>query len=121
MNTLALAILSIVMSVAAQFSLKAGMSDPSVRQAMGQSDYIAAMLTIACNRYVVAGFALYGLGAVVWLSVLSRWEVSRAYPLVGLGFVLTAVVGGMLGENVTVYRLVGIALISVGVFLVGKY
>jgi drug/metabolite transporter (DMT)-like permease len=72
------------------------------------------------DRYVLSGFILYGLGAVVWLSVLAKWDVSKAYPLVGLGFVLTAIVGVLIGEAVTLGRLLGVILISFGVILVGR-
>ena len=65
------------------------------------------------------GFSLYGLGAVVWLAVLSQWDVSKAYPLVGIGFVLTALFGWFLGEDVTILRLFGVALICAGIACVG--
>jgi len=63
---------------------------------------------------------LYGLGAVVWLGVLSKWEVSKAYPLVGLGFAMTAVVGMLLGEQVSLLRFAGVALICSGVVLIAR-
>ena len=44
---------------------------------------------------MVAGLALYGLGAMVWLYVLARLPLSAAYPFVGLGFILTMVLGSV--------------------------
>ncbi|MBS0370725.1 MAG: hypothetical protein JSS57_16190 [Proteobacteria bacterium] len=120
MNTLILAIVSIGLSVAAQFSLKAGMSSEGVREAMGQPYTLRALLSVFTNSYVLAGFLCYGLGAVVWLGVLSKWDVSKAYPLVGLGFAGTAAVGILLGEQVGGLRMIGVALICAGVFLVGR-
>ena len=81
MQTLLIAIASIALSVAAQFSLKAGMSSADVR---------------------------------------SKWDISKAYPLGGLGFGLTVVVGLLAGEQVTMLRAAGVALIGVGFFLVSK-
>lgn len=72
------------------------------------------------NKYVIVGFLLYGLGAVVWLGVLSKWDVSKAYPLVGLGFVFTVGIGFLAGEQLSVARVSGVFLICAGVFLVGK-
>lgn len=46
--------------------------------------------------------------------------MSKAYPLVGLGFVFTVLVGYLLGEQVTLPRVIGVALICAGVFLVGR-
>jgi multidrug transporter EmrE-like cation transporter len=120
MSTFAIALVSILFSVAAQFSLKAGMSSEAVRASLAQPFSIKTTPLILFNGHIVLGFLLYGLGAVVWLMVLSRWEVSKAYPIVGLGFLFTALVGYWLGEAVSVYRLAGIALICVGILLVGK-
>ena len=69
---------------------------------------------------LTGGFVLYGMGAIVWLGVLSKWEVSKAYPLVGLGFVFTVLVGFMLNEQIGLLRLAGVCFICAGVFMVGK-
>ena len=57
---------------------------------------------------------------MVWLKVLSTWDVSKAYPLVGLGFGLTVLVGMALGESITTYRVLGVLLICEGVWLVAN-
>ena len=69
---------------------------------------------------VLTGFALYGLGALVWLLVLAEWDVSKAYPLVGLGFAATLLIGWSIGEHVTIVRAIGVVLICAGVALVGR-
>lgn len=120
MNTLVIAILSIAFSVAAQFSLKAGMSGEGVKEILAQPFTIGTALAMLTDKYVLGGFLLYGLGAVVWLGVLSKWDVSKAYPLVGLGFVFTVAIGFMVGEQVTMPRVIGVVLISAGVVLVGR-
>ncbi len=120
MNTFAIALLSIALSVAAQFSLKAGMSDQGTREAMGQPFSLGSLTAVMTNKYVLGGFVLYGLGAVIWLGVLSKWDVSKAYPLVGLGFVFTVMVGLILGEQVSPLRAGGVALICAGVILVAQ-
>jgi multidrug transporter EmrE-like cation transporter len=120
MKTLIIAVVSILLSVAAQFSLKAGMSSSGIKAAMSQPYTLRTIVDILTDRYVFLGFFLYGLGAVIWLGVLSKWDVSKAYPIVGLGFAFTAAVGFMIGEQVTLLRLFGIALICAGVFLVSQ-
>lgn len=120
MNTLLIAVFSIALSVLAQFSLRAGMSSASVQEAMVQPFAPRSVVAIFSNWYVLGGFLLYGLGAILWLGVLSKWEVSKAYPLVGLGFILTAIIGLALGEHVTPQRAGGVALICLGVILVSR-
>ncbi|MBK5966296.1 hypothetical protein CCR95_19950 [Thiocystis minor] len=120
MKTLLIAIISIALSVAAQFSLKAGMSGDRVRTDLAHFYSLKTLFNVLTDQYVFGGFLLYGLGAMVWLGVLAKWEVSKAYPLVGLGFVFTVAIGFLVGENVTISRAIGVALICAGVFLVGR-
>lgn len=120
MKTFIIAILSIVLSVAAQFSLKAGMSGVGVKEIFVHPFSIHSVLTLFTDKFLIGGFLLYGLGAVVWLGVLSKWDVSKAYPLVGLGFILTVIVGALAGEEVTPSRVLGVIMISAGVWLVAR-
>lgn len=96
------------------------MSSHAVKTASANSLGTSTLLTIFAQPYVIGGFVLYGLGAVVWLSVLSRWDVSKAYPLVGIGFALTVLIGLMMGEQVSWLRGCGTVLICTGVWLVAQ-
>jgi hypothetical protein len=87
LKTLIIAIVSIALSVAAQFSLKAGMSSEGVRKVLTQPYSLQTFYSVLTDKYVLGRFLLYGLGVVVWLRVLSKWDVSKAYLLVGFGFV----------------------------------
>lgn len=120
MKTPLIALFSIALSVAAQFSLKAGMSSEAAKDILSQPSSLRTLLLVLTEKYVLLGFLLYGLGAIVWLGVLAKWDVSKAYPIVGLGFVFTVGIGFMVGEQVTISRVIGVALICAGVFLVGR-
>lgn len=120
MNTFLIVIFSVALSVAAQFSLKTGMSCERIKEVIEQPFTLHTAMTVLMNKYILSGFILYGLGALVWLRVLSEWDVSKAYPLVGIGFVFTLIVGFMGGENVTILRAIGAVLICTGVILVGR-
>jgi len=119
LGLLALIVLSVAISALAQIALKSGMSSAPVQQTLGGSPWEtlgAALVTPA----VLAGLALYGAGALLWLYVLARVQVSVAYPFVGLGFVLTALFAiTILGEPVNALRLAGTVLVVAGVVLVG--
>jgi multidrug transporter EmrE-like cation transporter len=118
MSIFLVAISSIILSVAAQFLLKLGMSSLDIKLALAQPLTLRLPWIVLTNKYIFSGFVLYGLGAVVWLKVLSVWDVSKAYPLVGLGFGLTVLVGMVLGESITAMRVLGVLLICEGVWLV---
>ena len=119
MHPFLIALFSILLSVCAQFVLKTGVSDPAFRTALSQPFGISTILAMLRNEFLLAGFILYGIGAVIWLAVLSRWDVSKAYPLVGLGFVITLAVGWALGEHIVPLRVAGVGLICAGIICVG--
>jgi len=118
-HPLAAALASIAMSVAAQFVIKSGMVSGG-RDALAEGLSLRALGQLFTNPGVVGGLALYSLGAVAWLAVLARWDVSKAYPLVGLGFAATVLAGWWLGESVSLQRWMGVALICTGVWLVAR-
>lgn len=120
MNIFLVALASITLSVIAQFMLKAGMSSPAVKAVLSEPLGLQTAFAVLLNPKVLAGFMFYGLGAVVWLAVLARWDVSKAYPLVGLGFAMTVMIGLVLGEQVSLVRAIGVALICAGVFVVSR-
>ena len=120
MNTLFVAIVSITFSVIAQFLLKAGMSGTHVKGVLAKPFSVYSLFHLLTDRFVLAGFVCYGIGAIIWLAVLSKWDVSKAYPLVGLGFVFTAALAFVAGEHVTLSRALGTCLIVAGVFVVSQ-
>lgn len=113
-------LLSVLLSAGSQILLKIGVSSPSVQAGMAGGlgmDFIRAVIT---SPWVIVGFASFGLSAVVWLSVLSRLDVSQAYPCVALGILITAVTGHLLlGEALPPLRIIGILTILAGVIVTG--
>ena len=74
----------------------------------------------AVPAFWLALFA-YGLSVVVWLVGLSRVPVSQAYPILSLGYVLTALLAWpLLGEIVSGQRVLGIFVIIAGVWLITR-
>ena len=117
---LLLILASVSLSAVAQISLKSGMASDRVQQALAGTPWRAA-LTVAGTPQVVFGLLLYVFGAVLWLLVLARIDVSLAYPFVGIGFVLTMLLGFLLfGEPVGSLRLTGTLLVTAGILLVAR-
>ena len=114
------AIISILFSVVAQVALKSGMSQPGIRDAMSQGASSLRMFFAAAQEPLVwLGFVLYGAGALVWLLVLAKWDLSKAYPLVGMGFLLTMASSVLLlGERLDWQRALGTLLVVAGVLFV---
>lgn len=117
---LVLILVDVILNVTGQLSLKYGMSKMG-NFALSLSTLPPVFLRAATNLYVLFGLVCYGLGFMVWLIVLSKSEVSYAYPLISLGYVFTAILArAMFGEAVGVTRMAGIMITCLGVFLIAR-
>jgi drug/metabolite transporter (DMT)-like permease len=118
---LGLILLSVTMSAVAQVLFKTGMSNASVKQAIASGSAVDIALAVGLSPGILGGLSLYGVGTILWLGVLSRTEVSQAYPFVGLGFVFTALVGYWLfGDTLGPARIGGIVLVMAGIALIAR-
>jgi len=113
MTTLLIALLSIGFSVIAQFLLRSGVQGIILSE-FGSFDLLLK------NWRIWAGFACYSTAALIWLRVLADWDVSKAYPMMGIGFLMTLLVELLHGEAVTTGRIIGVVAIFIGVVLVAK-
>jgi drug/metabolite transporter (DMT)-like permease len=119
--TIVFILVSVTLSALAQITMKSGMSSAAIRGGLDDGSLFSLALDVISNPFVMGGLGLYGISAVLWLGVLARFEVSRAYPFVGLGFVFTMVFAALfLGEKVTAARLVGTLLVIGGTALVAR-
>jgi multidrug transporter EmrE-like cation transporter len=76
---------------------------------------------IALNPFALGGFVCYLVSVIVWLMVLSRVEVSYAYPLLSAGYIVTAFAGwAFFGEALGMVRWAGIVVICLGVYLITR-
>lgn len=68
-----------------------------------------------------AGLALYGVSTLLWIYALRTVELSYAYPLISLGYILVFIASYFIfHESISVLRLGGLALIVSGIILVAK-
>jgi len=117
---LPLILFGVLLNAAAQLALKQGM-----RQ-IGYFDFALqnighVFFAVAGNPYIWLGLCCYVVSVVVWLLVLSRVEVSYAYPLLSVGYIVTACAGWLFfGENMSITRLLGIVVICFGVWLITR-
>jgi multidrug transporter EmrE-like cation transporter len=115
-----LVLTGVLLNAIAQLFLKAGARD------VGQFEFSLANMVpigwkLATNLPIIGGLTCYVLSVVVWIMALSRVEVSIAYPMLSIGYVLNAALAYWLfGEAVGPMRIAGIAVIIVGVFIVAK-
>ena len=113
--TLILTLISVTLSGLAQVAFKLGLAGAPL------SGRGSDPLAVIFEPWVLFGFALYGAGAVIWLNVLAKSELSQVYPFVGIGFALTTVAGWWIfGDTLSAQRLIGIVLVAGGVALISQ-
>jgi drug/metabolite transporter (DMT)-like permease len=109
-------LISIVMSVAGQFFLKSGATK------LGQvnaSNVVSHVLGIVTTPELLAGLTCYGFGAITYILLLTRVDLSVAGPAASLVYVFSVIVGYFVfKEAIPINRYVGLSLIICGVILV---
>jgi len=117
---LPLILFGVLLNAAAQLALKQGM-----RQ-IGHFDFVIGNIghvffAVAGNVSIWLGLCCYVVSVGVWMLVLSRVEVSYAYPLLSVGYIVTACAGWLFfQENLSMTRLMGIVVICFGVWLITR-
>ena len=108
-----LLLISVSLGAGGQLCLKYGVS------LLGEGASMLTLIKGIFTPYVFSGFALYGLSSIIYLNVLSKLDLSYAYPFVALSFVMvTALSWYFLHETLPLLRIVGLTLIMAGVLTV---
>ncbi len=103
-----------LVSSTAQLLLKAGTN--ALAGMTKNSDIPSLIVRAITQPFILAGIACYVLSMGIWIMVLSRMPVSVAYPLLSLGYIVTAVIGYFaFGEQLGWAKVAGILIIILGV------
>lgn len=110
----------VLLNAAAQLFLKAGTNTLGV-VSFTPDGWFGQALRVATNPHIVGGMICYAFSLVVWIMGLSRVPVSVAYPMLSIGYVVSAIAAYFLfGEVLAASKWLGIGFIIVGVFLVSR-
>ena len=107
---------SVLLNALAQILLKAGMKQ------FGNIDLknniINTSISIALNPYIITGFISYGISILLWLWVLSKVDVSLAYPFQALGYIVVTILAWLIfQENISFTRIMALIFISIGLII----
>ncbi len=120
-KSLAMIFFSISLAVCGQLLLKSGMNKIGPISLAQAKNAGATAMGIFSNGQVMAGLVLYFVSALVWLIVLSRVNLSFAYPLIGSSYIIVMLASrAFFGEPISVMRWAGAAFISLGVVLISR-
>ncbi|NWF93246.1 MAG: EamA family transporter [Syntrophaceae bacterium] len=110
----------VLLNAFAQVLLKKGMLSIGYFEFQFQN-FFPIVKKVAINLYVLSGLASYVVSVMIWLLVLARVEVSYAYPFLSVGYVVVTLMGYLIfQESLSWMRVIGIAVIIAGVFLLSR-
>ena len=110
----------VLLNAAAQLLLKAGTLRIG-EFAFSTENIIPIGWQLATQPFIVAGVGCYVISLVVWIMGLSRVPVSIAFPMLSIGYIVSALAAWYLfGESLNAQKMFGIGFIIIGVYLVAK-
>lgn len=127
-----LIVLFIFLGLVGQYLFKGGMSQDAPKTLMGliEGDLVgflqaplAATVSLFGNLVslllqppIFLGLLAYVLSTVCWLAVLSKTDLSFAYPMISIGYVAVLIIGWLaFDEEVSLLRWLGVVLICIGI------
>ncbi|WP_138205751.1 SMR family transporter [Haloimpatiens lingqiaonensis] len=116
---ISLILTSVFLGALGQILVKVGA--PNLQLNFSGINIFYSILGILKNLPVMMGIISYGVSFLLWIKVLSKVELSYAYPMVSLGYVLVMIFSYFIfKENITLPRILGTALIIVGVIFIAR-
>ncbi len=112
--------IGICLSVTGELLLKYGMNRFGVLD-LNPATLIPTLFRVFTQVPILLGFIFVFGASIFWLAVISRVPLSFAYPMLALGYVVTALMSRILfQETISPTRWAGIAVIGIGVVLISR-
>lgn len=112
-----LALISIMLGAFAQLIFKIGMNH-IYTEGKGIWQIVEQALQ---SKYLWGGILCYGFSLILWFYVLTQFELSKAYPMVSLGYVFTLILGYyFLNDSINNFKIIGVVFILIGVYFISK-
>lgn len=115
-----LILFTVITNFLSQIMLKKGMTQISL-ESLSADNIVSAIPNILLNVFVIGGLFVMVISMGSHLLVLSKVDISFAYPFLGLSFVLITLWGHfVLAEPLNLYKIAGVLFIVCGVALVAR-
>ena len=109
-----IALISIVLGSLGQFLLKLGSTDVKLGRGL-----VTAALSFMLNLNIIISLICFFSSMLIWVLVLKRMELSMAYPMVSLGYIITMALAFLfLNEPLRLTKFLGTLLIISGVIVI---
>ncbi len=113
-------LLSVATTIAGQLLLKKATLNQRLN--FDPAQLFNTLISLAHNPYLIAWILSAGISAALWIVVISRFELSFAFPVsTTLTFILILVLSWWLfGEQMSITRWIGIGLMCVGILVTSR-
>ena len=119
MNGYTLAVIAVCIGSIGQIILKIGTNNYPRSISNDFYSSFSSFLKIIFFPQIFIGLSCYAVSALLWIIVLSHLEVSKAYPILGLSYIFVLLLSFfLLGESLTLTKILGSFLILFGVVLI---
>lgn len=120
LTSFALIVTGVLLNACAQLLLKAGAGAIGTLE-FTRANIVPIGIKMITQLPILGGLACYAVSVVVWILALSRVQVSIAYPMLSLGYVVNAIAAWYLfGETLNMQRIIAIGIILVGVYVLAR-
>lgn len=117
-HPLALVVVNVALGVVGQFLLKKGMTIVGDTLTVSPTLFFFKAFT---SPFVFGGLLFYAVSLLIWLVVLSKVDLSLAYPLISLSYVFVILSSWLfLHEPLNMFRIFAVVFIMIGVTLLGQ-
>lgn len=120
LSTFSLVVTGVLLNAVAQLALKASVRDTGAIE-LNAAAALPAALRLSAEPWLWFGLVCYAVSLVVWILALSRVDVSVAYPMLSLGYIVNTIAAwAWLGEDMNLAKVAGIGIIILGVFVLAR-
>lgn len=121
-KSLALITLVASLTITSQTFLKRGLREIGEIKFSGLRDFFSVLFHFMQNKFIVTGIFIAAIGVFFWLMVISKMDLTVAFPISGaIFFVLLFLFSWIfLGETITVVKVLGVLLILLGAYMIFK-
>ncbi|MEB0010658.1 EamA family transporter [Glaciimonas sp. Gout2] len=110
----------VLLNALAQLLLKAGTNAVGAIH-LTSENWFPTGIKLITQLPILGGLTCYVISVCVWIIGLSRVDVTIAYPMLSLGYIVSAIGAWyFLGEVISAQRIMGIGVIIVGVVLLTR-
>ncbi|MCK4511938.1 EamA family transporter [bacterium] len=118
MKGIPLILLAVMLGATGQIIMKKGMM---IYGEVSAGSVWSQLVPILKVPQVFIGFLCYGISAVLWIAVVSNVDLSLAYPMVSLAYVIVFIASWLLlGEHISALRVAGLVIIIAGVLVISR-